>query len=134
MDFVCAKCGGNASQIVSGIDGRLYTQCVQCSALTPSKKTYEPEKSRIGRSGRSDVELSWSLARMRLPDSEISRAERNIQEARRRIARQRAIIDGMGGDGHETRDAKRLLQTMLETLRAYEGDRRALEDEGFRDR
>jgi hypothetical protein len=69
---------------------------------------------------------------MRLPESEISRAERYVQEARRRIVRQRVVIDKLRDDGYDTQAAQRLLRTMLETLGAYEGDQRMLEDERVR--
>src|SRR5262249_12583005 len=46
MDFLCAQCGGNASQIVTDIDGTLYTQCLKCGELTPIKNTDELEEER----------------------------------------------------------------------------------------
>ena len=46
MDFLCAQCGGSTSQIVTDIDGTLYTQCLKCGELTPIKNADELEEER----------------------------------------------------------------------------------------
>ena len=42
------------------------------------------------------------------------------------------IIDKLRDDGYDTQAAQRLLRTMLETLGAYEGDQRMLENKRVR--
>jgi hypothetical protein len=65
-------------------------------------------------------------------ESELSQAQRYIDQARVSVARQRKTIAELKADGYDTKAAESLLKTMLTTLRAFEDDRLRLEDERFR--
>ena len=64
-------------------------------------------------------------------ESEISQAQRRIDEARRAVARQRQIIAKLRVGGAEAKAAQQLLSTMIATLETFEQDRLTLEDERF---
>ena len=53
----------------------------------------------------------------------LSRAERHIVEGEERITMQMLLIDRMRKDGHDVREAERLLLTLRETLVAWQGHR-----------
>jgi len=53
----------------------------------------------------------------------LKKAEADIAEAQDRIAKQRALIEKLREDGHDTRTAEKLLHTMLQSLEAMEGHR-----------
>jgi predicted nucleic acid-binding Zn-ribbon protein len=64
-------------------------------------------------------------------ESEISQAQRRIDEARRAVARQRQIIAKLRAGGAEAKAAQQLPSTMIATLETFEQDRLTLEDERF---
>jgi hypothetical protein len=64
--------------------------------------------------------------------SELSQAQRDVDEARHRVARQRKVIKNLREAGRDTESAKSLLTSMLKTLRTLEEDQQRLEDERYR--
>jgi ketosteroid isomerase-like protein len=69
----------------------------------------------------------------RMPDiakeqADLAKAEQDIQEGETRIAHQMALIDELRRDGHDTREAERLLWTLEQSLDAWKGHRDTIRD------
>jgi hypothetical protein len=59
----------------------------------------------------------------------LDRAERDVANAHRLIARQRELISALQASGHDTDVAHALLQCMIETANAMESHRRIILEE-----
>jgi len=63
--------------------------------------------------------------------SDLDRVDQRIAQARKRLERQREIIEKLAVGGHDTMDAESLIKVMRRTLENFERDRRVIEDEMF---
>jgi uncharacterized alpha-E superfamily protein len=59
----------------------------------------------------------------------LRQANWHIAEAERRIEKQRAVIERLAADGHDTASANELLNTMLRSLETMRRHRRTIESE-----
>jgi hypothetical protein len=61
--------------------------------------------------------------------SHLERAERDVADAHRRIARQRELIRALQASGHDTATAEAVLQSLTVTAEAMENHRRIILEE-----
>jgi hypothetical protein len=66
---------------------------------------------------------------MALLESDLTKVDQRIAEARARLARQAEIVRKLTRGGHDTSNAKALATIMQWTLKILEEDRRLIEDE-----
>jgi hypothetical protein len=65
----------------------------------------------------------------RPPEERLAEADRHIADAEGRIARQRDVIADLERDSHPVKEARALLQTMIESLEQMQTHRRIIQAE-----